>query len=370
MQSFFSTLLGYFNIGRDYVWVLQVFSIVFLTLLISFFCNRLLKRLLVKLRKTKTAWDDAMVIAIRRPVRALIWLMGFMLAVNVIHHKIAADNTLFGVIYPARDIAIICIISWFLINLINEIEKNILASGSTRIDSTTSDAISKLLKAAVMITSGLIAMQTLGFSITGVLAFGGVGGVAIGFAAKDMLANFFGALMIYLGRPFKVGDWIRSPDKSIEGTVEHIGWRQTHIRTFDKRPLYVPNAVFSTIIVENASRMSHRRIYEYVGIRYDDMAKATKITDTVKEMLSIHEDIDQKQTLMVNVDRFGPSSVDFFIYAFTRTKDWIEFQRVKHDILLKIAAIIEKHGAEIAFPTQTLHIPDMIEAGTSHSKKK
>lgn len=68
--------------------------------------------------------------------------------------------------------------------------------------------------------------------------------------------------MIYFDRPFKVGDWIRSPDRQIEGTVERIGWRMTIIRTFDKRPLYVPNSVFSSIVVENPSRMLNRRIYE------------------------------------------------------------------------------------------------------------
>ena len=90
------------------------------------------------------------------------------------------------------------------------------------------------------------------------------------FAAKDLLANFFGGLTIYLDRPFAVGDWIRSPDREIEGTVERIGWRLTLIRTFDKRPLYIPNAVFTTIAVENPSRMHNRRIYETIGIRYDD----------------------------------------------------------------------------------------------------
>ena len=77
--------------------------------------------------------------------------------------------------------------------------------------------------------------------------------------------------MIYLDRPFKVGDWIRSPDRDIEGTVVKIGWRLTEIRTFDQRPLYVPNSMFSTIALQNPSRMLNRRIFETIGIRYDDI---------------------------------------------------------------------------------------------------
>ena len=177
------------------------------------------------------------------------------------------------------------------------------------------------------------------------------------------MANFFGALMIYLDKPFSVGDWVRSPDQEIEGTIEDIGWRRTVIRTFDKRPLYVPNSVFNTISVENPSRMANRRIYETLGIRYDDISVMSTIVDSVKSMLTEHEAIDNSQTMIVNFDAFGPSSIDFFIYTFTKTTDWILFHEIKQDVLLKIAEIIEQAGAEIAFPTQTLHLANLNEDG-------
>ena len=182
-----------------------------------------------------------------------------------------------------------------------------------------------------------------------------MGGIAIGFAAKDLLSNFFGGLFIYLDRPFAVGDWVRSPDREIEGTVENIGWRVTRIRTFDKRPLYIPNSIFSQIAVENPSRMSNRRIKETIGIRYDDASKIEIIINQVKEMLKDHPDIDTEKTLIVNFNCFAPSSLDFFIYTFTKTTDWIKFHEVKQNVLLKIIHIIEKNEAEIAFPTSTLH---------------
>jgi len=145
--------------------------------------------------------------------------------------------------------------------------------------------------------------------------------------------------MIYLDRPFAVGDWVRSPDRQIEGTVEEIGWRLTRIRTFDKRPLYIPNATFTSIAVENPSRMTHRRIKETIGIRYDDADKMEPILTDVRQMLLTHPEIE-----------------DFFIYTFTRTTVWTEYHRVKEDVLLRIYRIISEHGAEVAFPTRTLHI--------------
>ncbi|MFQ5717824.1 MAG: mechanosensitive ion channel family protein, partial [Nitrospinales bacterium] len=197
--------------------------------------------------------------------------------------------------------------------------------------------------------------------ISGVLAFGGIGGIAVGFAAKDLLANFFGGLMIYLDRPFAVGDWIRSPDREIEGTVEHIGWRITRIRTFDKRPLYVPNLVFSSIAVENPQRMQNRRIYETIGIRYQDAPKMDAIVHRVKEMLLNHPEIDSNKTLIVNFNSFAPSSLDFFVYTFTKTTDWVYFHEVKQDVLLKILKIVEGEGAETAFPTSTIHLAEQKE---------
>jgi MscS family membrane protein len=248
--------------------------------------------------------------------------------------------------------------------LVSKVEENVIASMEAQgraVDRTSADAVAKLIRAAVVMSALLVGMQTLGFSISGVLAAGGIGGLAVGFAAKDLLANLLGGVILFFDRPFVIGDWIRSPDREIEGTVEDIGWRQTRIRTFGKRPLYVPNGSFLSMTIENPSRMTHRRIRETIGIRYADVGKMGAVTAEVRQMLVDHSDIDETQTLMVNFNAFAPSSVDFFIYTFTRTTVWTEFHRVKQDVLLKVAAIIESHGAEVAFPTSTLHLPDGVE---------
>ena len=113
---------------------------------------------------------------------------------------------------------------------------------------------------------------------------------------------------------------------------------------------------FSSLAVENPSRMYNRRIYETIGLRYDDIGAMEAIVAGVREMLQQSDEIDQQQVLMVNFVTFGPSSVDFFVYAFTRTVDWQTYHEVKQRILLNIAQIIEQHDAEIAFPTRTLHV--------------
>ena len=353
----------YFSIGSEGGWLLTVFSIIFLTLACALFAKLFFNRLALQLQRTTNQWDDILLAAIRRPIILMIWLLGGSIAVYAGNFVVgdggsASSNALLALSQPVRKVGVILLIAWFFIRFIRLSEVKLIdpAGISTSMDHTTVSAFAKLLRLSIIISVSLVVLQSLGYSISGVLAFGGIGGIAIGFAAKDLLANFFGGLMIYMDRPFKVGDWIRSPDKNIEGIVEDIGWRLTRIRTFDKRPLYVPNSTFASISVENPSRMSNRRIYETVGVRYCDIDTLSVILRDVRQMLEQHPEIDTKQTLMVNFNKMAESSLDFFVYTFTKTTNWEHFHKVKEDVLFKVAKIIEQHSAQVAFPTNTLHL--------------
>ena len=340
-------------------WLVQTAVIVFLTLGLHFILRRFLNRLRHKALDSHAYWDDAVVKALHRPLAFLVLFIGLSLVLDIVRYHF--ELALFTALGPFRMLGVVLLFAWFLMRLIREGEEAIIAKYEDKgeaYDRATMDAITKLLQMFVIITATLVVLQTLGVSIAGVLALGGIGGLAIGFAAKDLLANFFGGLMLYLDRPFAVGDWIRSPDREIEGDVEQIGWRLTRIRTFDKRPLYIPNAIFTTIAVENPSRMSNRRIYETIGLRYDDAAKLEPIVRAVEQMLRAHPEIDTSRILMVNFNAFAPSSLDFFVYTFTKTTDWAHYHEVKQDVLLKILEIIESHDAQSAFPTSTIHVPE------------
>jgi len=331
--------------------VITVFLVVLGTMASNFVARRVLERLALKAAVTSTVWDDGLVNAIRQPLKLMIWVLGISWAAEIVSTEAVAG---FGaVVQPARYVAVVAVLALFLFRFVQECERGFITNG---VDATTATAIGKLLRASVIVTAILSVLQTLGVSVSGIMAFGGVGGIAVGFAAKDLLANFFGGLMVYLDRPFVVGDWVRSPDRQIEGTVEHIGWRLTVIRTFDRRPLYVPNSVFANIALENPSRMQNRRIYETFGVRYDDASLVKVIVDEVREMLANHEEIDQHRTMIVNFNEFGASSLNFFIYTFTRTTNWVKYHGVKERVLLQVLSIIEKHGAECAFPTTTVHL--------------
>ena len=342
-------------------WGVELFAAVMLTLIGRYLTMRALKVLGEQFEKTTNVWDDALFKAAQGPLSWFILILGLIWAVQISDGYL--DMVLFS---PAnldivRQLTFIVLTMVFLVRFITLAEARLLdglqaqAEGAQgRLDPTTLHALAKLTRLSVVISAVLVALPTLGIEITALLAFGGVGGIAVGFAAQDLLSNFFGGLMIYLDRPFAIGDWIRSPDREIEGTVESIGWRLTVVRTFDKRPLYVPNSVFAKLALENPSRMTNRRIYETIGIRYKDASKMGQIVRDVHAMLQEHEEVDQDQTLIVNFNGYGKSSLDFFVYTFTKTTNWVKFHEIKQDVMLHIIRIVHEHQADFAFPTTTV----------------
>ena len=336
--------------------------IVALALLAALFGHFMLGVFVRRLHRVATdssqRWDDVVVSAMERPIRVVFWVIVVSVGLGLVPELAAIRQKAASAI----DTALVVVLTWFVQRLIRGAEQEMLVAGKGKdsVDKASIHATAKLLRISMWIIAGLMVLQTLGVSVSGLLAFGGIGGIAVGFAAKDLLANFFGGLSIYLDRPFTTGDWIRSPDQEIEGTVEDIGWRLTRIRTFDQRPLYIPNAVFSQVSVENPSRMRNRRIYETIGLRYQDAASVPRIVEQVREMLESHEEIDLSRTLIVNFVSFGPSSLDFFVYTFTKTTDWVKFHGIKQDVLLKILEIIHANDADVAFPTTTIDMANIL----------
>lgn len=349
------------------IWWIQSIVVLVLGLFVYFFSLFLISKLKEKAGRTRNLFDDAVIGALEPPVNygILFFTLEYILRIN---------QEAFGLeILPKMKylyvVVMAALFAWFVLRLIRIRENQILKGKvETKADQTTISVIFKLLRISTVVVTCLVVFQTLGVSISGIVAFGGLGGAAVAFASKDLLANFFGGFMVFLDKPFVVGDWIRSPDQSIEGTVENIGWRVTRIRTFDKRPLYVPNSVFTQISLENPSRMTHRRIYETIGVRYSDFSQVEAICDDIQEMLKTHVDIDDGQTMMVNFNRFADSSLEFFIYCFTHTTHWQTFHRIKQDVLLRIGVIINKHGAEIAFPSRSLYMENHVPVAISQSE--
>ena len=338
----------------------QVASVSLIGLSLLFIKNKLILLFTGISKKTATDFDDIILKSIQKPLTYLIILVSLILiseALNSLFQIFEFFNRS-KVIY----LLIVILISWTLLRILNgyysnkSFLRNLKESDDPMVVEQTYEITIRIFKIIVIIITALTLMQEFGLSISGLLAFGGVGGLVIGLAAKDLLSNFFGGLMIFLDRPFKVGEFIKSPDRNIEGIVESIGWRLTVVRTFSKNVLYIPNSAFANIVVENATRMTNRRINQIIGLRYDDLDKIPKIVDDVRIYLESHNDIDQSNKPTVYFQSFSASSCDFFIRAFTKTRDWREFLKIKEQVLYKVSEIINNHNAAIAFPTMTIEM--------------
>jgi MscS family membrane protein len=318
-------------------------------------------------RQSEHAWRDATLGALNAPLQCIIWIIGLSIAANVL--TAGGRMPLVAQIFPpVRDVVAVGIAAWFLIRLARRVVANVhnraKAEGSD-FDETAADAIGKSATAAIVVIAALVMMQTLGFSITSLLAFGGVAGIALGFAAQGLVANLLGGATIYASRPFKVGDHIVFPGTPSTGgyigwqagEVQHIGWRATRILDWNGKPFYVPNAKFNTETIVNHSRMAFRQVSEYVYIRLEDIDKVADIVVDVNHMLEQHPDMGDY--LIFKFDSYGEYSLKLYLYAYTSgaITAYTDFMRVKQDLLLKIAAIIAQHGAELAVPVAAVRLP-------------
>lgn len=222
------------------------------------------------------------------------------------------------------------------------------------VDPTAFFALNKMASVFILVPAALIALQILGVPLDALLTFGGIGGLAISWAAKDVIANLFGGLMIYIHRPFVAGDWIKSESKLFEGVVEDIGWYRTKLTNFDRRPMYIPNALMTESIIENPGRMTHRRLKQVIGVRYQDVPKVEKILVLLRQLVSEHRGVDHTESYHVHLTEFGAYSVNIEIYCFVKTPTLAEFRVLQEDILLKVSQIVAREGADFAYPTQKI----------------
>jgi MscS family membrane protein len=313
----------------------------------------LLEKLIQWVGKPDARLYTAILVNLRNPTAFLLVFLGVLASLMAF----PVPSMITPLLPAFRIIGFVVIVGWILINLTAVVEMYCLKVKEIKAwDQHTVGALIRVVRVLILAAMLVVGLQSLGVPLSGLLAFGGAGTLIVGFASKDLLANCVGAMAIYLDRPFNVGDWIASPDKNIEGTVEHIGWRLTRIRRFNKQPLYVPNSLFSTVIIENPSRMTNRQIKEIIALRYSDASKLPNLIETLQSFLDEHPDLDHHCTTFIAFNHLTAYSLNCSLYCFTNTTEWVPYLRVQEAILLGILDIVHQHGCEVAIPIHDLKI--------------
>lgn len=331
----------------------------FLIVVVRLTGSRLIKRVSERSQPLR----EAVYRAIHSPVIAWIVLSAAFLVVRRINEQIHAAVLSRG-LDPALQVGILLVMAWACWNLVT-IYPLIRRRHGHELNPLISDLAEKFARFLMVMLFGLMILRTLNFSIASLLTFGGVAGVALGFAAQGVVSNIFGAVVVYMDQPFKVGEWIVLPQLNISGTVEHIGWRSTKVRAFDTRPYYVPNNIFNTNVVQTPPRMHARRIDQTVPVRYSDADRLPVILSELRAFIHNHPSVDHNQSEMIYFTNYGPHSLDILVYCFAATTQWGESLAVQEDVLLNTARIIRRNGGELALPITRVQMQTMPPDGSS-----
>lgn len=309
--------------------------------------------------RTETPLDDLLLTAAEKPAGWLILIIGLMFSMHILNPP-SETFPLVEMADSTARLAAIALASWFSWRLIDGFSAYFSARAAhtpTALDDQLVPFISKTLKVFLVFTLILVLAQNMGYSISGLIASLGIGGLAVAMAAKDSIANIFGSIMILLDRPFTVGDWIKTKD--FEGVVEEVGFRSTRIRTFAKTLVNVPNSQLANMVIDNIDAMPKRRVKMRIGITYSTTPdKMKKAIAAIEKLLKNHVGVDQEFSL-VKFDAFEDSSLSIFLYYFTKSTHWDEYLQVRQEINLEIIQTLEKLELEFAFPSRSLYLHDM-----------
>lgn len=316
----------------------------------QFFLDNYVRRLT---RKTTIKWDDDLIDGVEKPSGFIFLMTFYFLTYSNLQFSVTISHFLSVVLEIALSAAVV----WLFYNLAEVVSKYlaILTSKTeTLLDDQLVPLIRKTLRFFVVIMGVIAILQNNGYNVASLIAGLGIGGLAIALAARETLANFFGSLTIFLDRPFKIGDWIKTGD--VEGTVEEVGFRSTRIRTFYNSLVSVPNSNVANTDIDNLGLRQYRRLKTVLNLTYSTTPEQMEaFVEGIKAIVKANDHFRQ-DFYEVHFNSFGAHSLDVLVYVFFDVPDWSTELQQRHNFLLEVLRLAKEVGVEFAFPTQTLHM--------------
>ncbi len=368
-SSIFDMARGFFNesIGESvFLWKHVILSTLILSmayLLRKVAVDSVLALLSRFAAKTKTQADDLLLEAIRVPARTAIVLLSVLWAVYILPlEAFPVVEKIFLAAFRVTTIILVCWTGVRAIRVLTYLLRGVINIKDAIIDDRLIPFVDQILRIVVVLIGFVMILQELGYDPSGLLAGLGLGGLAFALAAKDTLQNFFGSLMILTDQPLQVGDFIEF--KGIEGTVEIIGFRSTHVRLLDRSIVQIPNGLLAMDPVRNYTRRDRRRIQFTVGITYECTPAMMKAAITAIEKILAEENRILQDILVVRFQNFGSSSLDILVHCFADTTAWAEWLTIQESVMLRIYERFGELGIPFAYPAMTVHMardvsPDM-----------
>lgn len=334
--------------------LLAIYTILFITAIVY---EYIWQRLNNKASRTSSLLDNSFLRAVHIPVYVLLSLYAFVETVPYIPSWVLEGFNLtvesFDTVFP---VGVTVLILWVFNFTLTHIQNHIISVEKNDSMPNAAALVSacKFGRVISIVIFLLVLMYHLKMPIGQLLAPTAIGAFGLSLAAKDILSNIFGGLMIIMDRPFAVGDFVQIANNE-EGTVRYIGWRYTQIQLRNGRILHVPNGLITNSVVTNYSEKTHWFVQKEFGVRYKDFDKAPDVASSIAKWLEEHPSINHRRTSFANVFELTDSSVTIRIRAFLKsslsTPEWYAFVE---ELLLEINRVVKKHKADFAFPTRTV----------------
>lgn len=295
--------------------------------------------------------------AFYKPLRVFLNLFGIYIAVVFLKQPLKISDEIMVIVNKAFEIiSVIAFAKGIAESFTAEstLVKKMKEKMNRDLEDSMFDFLLKVVRAIIYVVAGFIVITLLGINLNGLVAGLGISGVIVTLAAQDTAKNLFGGLVIFLDKPFKVGDWIEmSP---FEGTVEDITFRSTRIRTFENSVVNIPNSVISESSVINWSKMEKRRYKTNLCIQIDTpLEKIEKFQVKVKEMLQEKEGI-YDDSIIVKFDEIKDNGINVLICSYTDSVDYTSYLAEKENINRKIMKILKEENIELAYDTKTIYV--------------
>ncbi len=342
--------LSYHVLGSE-IWRYGVVLLLFLGAFVVYRVFRIIaRRLSPPEAKNEVRW--AVLNLIQSLLRGALPFMPIWLSIYVFR---VPDNV--QEIIDRLFLAILTIFILYLVTKLVGLMTVLLKGRAARTESTLDEhlvpLLGKVLKWFIWGIGLLLFLQNvLHYNISSLLAGLGIGGLALAFAAQDTIANIFGAVMIFIDRPFKVGDAVSM--EAFEGSIEAIGLRSTRLRTWDGTLVMIPNRTVASANINNLTARPMRRTNFTIGLVYDtSTAKLEEALTIVRESLEKHPSTGQYRAYF---NRFGDFSLNILVQYWCNVMDYEIYLRSLEEINMEIKRRFEANGIEFAFPTQTLYL--------------
>jgi len=329
--------------------LIYIFLAFYISKLLDYLTRVWLKRWTVK---TETKLDDLLLELLNGPVKVISFVIFLRIGLDVFQWPPLVQNVLSKGFTVIVAVTVAYAVLKLVDVLMNYWHKRASADSDQEFREQIFPIIRKALKVFVIVVAVLVTLSNVGVDITAAIASLSIGGLAVGLAAQDTLANLFGAVAIFLDRPFRMGDRIKV--ENVEGMVESIGLRSTRVRNLDGHHVTIPNKLMGNAIITNVTRRPNIKTEMNLGLTYDTTVEKVKRATVILE--EIFRGNPKTSDLIITFNKFGDSALNILVVHIWDGTDAKTHFAEMQELNLKIKERFEAEKIEFAFPTQTVFI--------------